>query len=687
MNIKNTDESKNNKIPTKVTLSRPQRKAIERERKEQQDNKKLGSKASKVSKMKKNNAKNNNRSSNRYSGSSINEILEFSKLLNNSSNDVASTMNSTSTSKASAGNVELVLSAIKRSQNSNNVQDLYLIHKLLQCIVVEQANTSNYSNNFMYTDSERCSVLARFAVAALHMKQYSIASNSLQLRKNIIAKYNHKNDTDIEAIHDSNKDLHLLIRPKESSAIVRGLLRMQNITQAVEVLNLELSIPESCIVTNAESGTTVATELRDEDEQEQQDEEVDDGTKEDDYFHNVADKVMLTEDDFNDDEDPSEFVDEVKPGSDDYTREILFHRSLCLLSIACRYFIVDEQNLAIQTCEQISKLGPILRSYLSSSSSTTKNSSLQQQQEFVFTMPWIRLLYSAAQCQSRLFRTNRDGNNNNLSNTILSTTSRTGTTFPCNMVYPVLKSMTTYPSDNDDRIYELVANALVRRVVFVTGAVNMDGLPKNDRGEAAFIGRSNVGKSSLINMIANRKSLAFTSKRPGKTQQINFFAVNDKFDREKEIRYGDNVSGTKDPDSFYIVDLPGYGYAAVPPAQRQQWLEFMHRYLSERTTLKVVFHLIDSRIGPTADDAIVMKQVGTYLPTSTAYVIVLTKCDKNVKGSIHQRRGKVAPSIARTLRKVMQDNGIGNAPILLTSAETKLGRDDVWRYLQFAAEA
>jgi ribosome biogenesis GTP-binding protein YsxC/EngB len=198
--------------------------------------------------------------------------------------------------------------------------------------------------------------------------------------------------------------------------------------------------------------------------------------------------------------------------------------------------------------------------------------------------------------------------------------------------------------------------------------------------------RSNVGKSSLINMITNRKSLAYTSKTPGKTQQFNFFAVNDKPGREKEIKYGDEIIGEKDRDSFYLVDLPGFGFAKVPEAQRKQWASFMGEYLAKRKNIKVVFHLIDSRHGPIDEDGNIMKQVGDNLPKNVAYVVVLTKSDKNVKTVSKKNPGKVSRDVMEGLREVMRDNGVGNAPVLLTSSETKLGRDDLWRYLQLAAE-
>jgi len=293
-------------------------------------------------------------------------------------------------------------------------------------------------------------------------------------------------------------------------------------------------------------------------------------------------------------------------------------------------------------------------------------------------MPWLRLLHGAAKCEA-----------GRRSGSVQPCEGLHDVKLPCNLVFSVLSAMSSFPSENDDLVYEALSNALVRRVLFVTGAVDMNGLPPPDRGEAAFIGRSNVGKSSLCNMITNRKSLAYTSKTPGKTQQINYFSVNDKPGREKEIRYGDTVEGKKDDDSFYLVDLPGFGFAKVPDKQRQKWASFMGEYLVKRKNLNVVFHLIDSRHGPIDEDSNIMKQVGESLAANVAYVVVLTKADKNAKGSLKNSsgKGKVSQKVMDDLRKVMHENNVGNAPVILTSSESKLGRDDIWRYLRRAAEA
>jgi GTP-binding protein len=162
--------------------------------------------------------------------------------------------------------------------------------------------------------------------------------------------------------------------------------------------------------------------------------------------------------------------------------------------------------------------------------------------------------------------------------------------------------------------------------------------------------------------------------------------VNDKPDREREIKYGDELQGEKDLDSFYIVDLPGFGYAKVPEKQKQEWSRFMQEYMQSRKTLKVIFHLVDSRHGPASEDARIMKQIGEILPSRVKYVVVLTKADKNVKGSTKSNEGKVSRDVMDSLRQTMKANKVGNAPVILSSAETKLGRDDLWRYMRIAAD-
>mmetsp|Transcript_4246 Transcript_4246/g.6165 ORF Transcript_4246/g.6165 Transcript_4246/m.6165 type:complete len:643 (-) Transcript_4246:182-2110(-) len=457
-----------------------------------------------------------------------------------------------------------VVRAIKRAQNFHDHHDIKNIEKFL----IEEVD-----EHFAY--GYRGSLLARLAVAALHMTNHEMARQAIEVRK---------------------RDHRAGMLPLESAAIIRGLLRVHNVSDAIEVLNDELSLPLD--------GTSL--------------------------------------------EDP-------------FNQDRLKHRALAISSLASRHFYEGEPQMAVRACQMLSQLGPVIR--------------LAKMGPEDVTMPWLRIIQGAAECESK----RRDG----------TVKIDDEASFPCNLVFAVLDAMTTFPSDNNDQVYEALPNALVRRTVFITGAVDMSGLPAADRGEAVFIGRSNVGKSSLVNMVTNRKSLAYTSKRPGKTQQFNYFAVNDKPEKEREIRYGDQVEGEKDADSFYIVDLPGFGFAKVPQQQQREWATFMEAYLANRKTLSVVFHLVDARHGPTDEDERIMKLAGTLLDRKVSYVVVLTKADKNVKGSNKKKKkeGKVSVDVMETLRETMKRSNVSSAPVILTSAETKLGRDDMWRYLRIAAEA
>lgn len=231
-------------------------------------------------------------------------------------------------------------------------------------------------------------------------------------------------------------------------------------------------------------------------------------------------------------------------------------------------------------------------------------------------------------------------------------------------VFDVLDLMDYAGVPKDGTTFEFMANAAVRQVEFVTGAVSMDTLPPPLGAEIAFIGRSNVGKSSLVNMLVNRKALAYVSGRPGKTQQFNYFVVNQ-----------------RDPSSaFHLVDLPGVGYAKVPRPLQQEWMRFMMQYFKQRISLQVVFHLVDGRHGALADDEVLMAEMGK-LRGSFHYVVVLTKMDK-----VDKKR--VARDILNTTRSALVRNGCGeDVPIVATSAESKLGRDEMWLHLQTALRA
>ena len=169
-------------------------------------------------------------------------------------------------------------------------------------------------------------------------------------------------------------------------------------------------------------------------------------------------------------------------------------------------------------------------------------------------------------------------------------------------------------------------------------------LPDTGRPEIAFAGKSNVGKSSLINGLLNRKALARTSSQPGKTQTINFYNVN---------------------DFMYLVDLPGYGYAKVPETEKAKWVKMIERYLHTSQTLKAVFLLIDIRHDPSANDKLMYDWIvnNGYNP-----IIIATKLDK-------LKRSQVQKNI-----KAIKD-GLKLRPgskIIPFSAETKQGKDEIW---------
>ena len=172
-------------------------------------------------------------------------------------------------------------------------------------------------------------------------------------------------------------------------------------------------------------------------------------------------------------------------------------------------------------------------------------------------------------------------------------------------------------------------------------------LPNNEHPEVAFAGKSNVGKSSLINALMNRKSYARTSSQPGKTQTINFYNIN---------------------DELYFVDLPGYGYANASVKVKAQWGKMIERYLKNSPALQAVFLLIDIRHAPGANDIDMYNWIVTsgYEP-----IIIATKSDK-IKRSQLQKQIKL---IRETL------NCDANTLIIPFSSETKSGRDDVYDIL------
>lgn len=181
----------------------------------------------------------------------------------------------------------------------------------------------------------------------------------------------------------------------------------------------------------------------------------------------------------------------------------------------------------------------------------------------------------------------------------------------------------------------------IRDVEFVKGATKWDALPRDRRPEVAFIGRSNVGKSSLLNMLVGRKSIARTSRTPGKTQEFNFYLINRR---------------------IYFVDLPGFGYARVSKDVRDRWGRFIGRYLTERESLKLVIHLVDSRHEPTRLDRDIIE---TMRGGDVPYLIAVTKTDK--------LSGNERIKSTRRVEAVLEGYAM-DVPVLLTSAKDKRGR-------------
>ena len=192
----------------------------------------------------------------------------------------------------------------------------------------------------------------------------------------------------------------------------------------------------------------------------------------------------------------------------------------------------------------------------------------------------------------------------------------------------------------------------VQNAKFIKSAVSLAACPPAGLPEFAFIGRSNVGKSSLINLLTNKDGLARVSKTPGRTREINFFKIN---------------------EAWSLVDLPGYGYAKVSKSQRDQFNEFVSEYLVERETLCGTFVLIDSRHGPQKID---LEFVGWLVECSLPFALIFTKTDKS--------KAKVVQKNVNLFLEAMKEFSDG-APISFeTSSTTREGRKEVLDFIEAA---
>jgi GTP-binding protein len=195
---------------------------------------------------------------------------------------------------------------------------------------------------------------------------------------------------------------------------------------------------------------------------------------------------------------------------------------------------------------------------------------------------------------------------------------------------------------------------VIRSATFIKSSAKLSQCPPPDKPEFAFIGRSNVGKSSLINLLVNQRNLAKTSSKPGKTQTINHFEVN---------------------SQWYLVDLPGYGFASVSQETRAAWTKMLETYLLKRENLMCVFVLLDCRVEPQGKDMDFITWLGeNNVPLS----LLFTKTDKISKNELFKSINKYK----KELNKLWDEL----PPITLTSAETKVGRNEVLSTIETVLE-
>lgn len=192
----------------------------------------------------------------------------------------------------------------------------------------------------------------------------------------------------------------------------------------------------------------------------------------------------------------------------------------------------------------------------------------------------------------------------------------------------------------------------IKQSRFITSAVKRDQYPEDELPEIAMVGRSNVGKSSLINMLINRKGLAKTSSTPGKTQLINFYDLDGK---------------------MRLVDLPGYGYAKVSKDKKSGWGKIIETYLVNRPNLLEVFLLVDLRHDPTENDRLMFEWIRSF---GYRGIVIATKADKIGNNQLQAKKKAIRDKLG------MEEDDV----LILTSADSRKGKYDVWDFINLLLE-
>ncbi len=199
----------------------------------------------------------------------------------------------------------------------------------------------------------------------------------------------------------------------------------------------------------------------------------------------------------------------------------------------------------------------------------------------------------------------------------------------------------------------------IKNASYIISSPSYDKCPKADKPEYAFIGRSNVGKSSLINMLCNRQGLAKTSSTPGKTQMINHFLIESTRKEKAKKEY------------WNLVDLPGYGYAKVAQKERKTWGKMIEDYIRKRENLVNLFVLIDSRHKPQPIDLDFVQSLGDW---EIPFTLIFTKSDKEKPGVVKRN--------VETFTELLRAHWQFLPQIIVTSATKKLGRDEMLELIQ-----